>query len=121
PDHLGLRGARIGEPAESVLAATDRDLVLALLRDPDHRAADVLARHQLVDEAAGRLPAAGDQPGAHAIRVDWRGRERRDRPLVEVGRDDHAGLRGTEVVELAAYLVCEHAEVAGVEPDRAEL
>ena len=37
-DHLGLGDAVGGEPAQGVLAAADRDLVLALLGDRDHLA-----------------------------------------------------------------------------------
>ena len=80
-----------------------------------------LAGDQLVDEAAGRVPAAGDQLGADAVAVDRRGGQRRDRVLVEVAGHHDPGLRGAEVVELLADPVGEHAEVAGVEADGAQL
>ena len=53
----------------------------------------VLAGHQLVDEAAGRVAAAGDQLGADAVPVDRRRRQRRDGVLVEVAGDDDPGAR----------------------------
>ena len=120
-DHLGLGDAVAVEPAQRVLAAADGDLVDALLRDRHHHAVVALAGDELVDEAAGRVAAAGDQLGADAVAVD-RGRgERGDRVLVEVAGHHDPGPRRAEVVELLADLVGQHAEVAGVEADRAEL
>ena len=110
-----------GEPAQGVLATADRDLVLALLRHPDHLAAGVLARDQLVDEAAGRVAAPDDQLGADAVAVDRRGREPGDRELVEVGGDDDPGLLRAERVELGAHPVGQDAQVAGVDPHGSEL
>ena len=102
------------------LAAADRDLVLALLRDRHHLAVGALAGDQLVDEPARRVAAAGHQLGADAVGVDRSGGERRDGVLVEVAGDHDPGVAGAERVELVADLVGEHAQVAGVEPDGAE-
>ena len=67
------------------------------------------------------MAAAGDQRGADAVAVD-RGRgQRGDGVLVEVGGDHDPGAGRAERVELVAHLLGEHAEVAAVEADRAEL
>ena len=81
----------------------------------------VLARHELVDEAAGRVAAAGDQLGADAVPVDRRRGQRRDGELVEVAGDHDPGVGRAELVELLADPPGGLAEVAGVDPDGAEL
>ena len=63
-----------------------------------------LAGDQLVDEAAGRVAAAGDQLGADAVPVDRRRRQRRDRELVEVAGHDDPGPGRAQRVELGAHL-----------------
>ena len=119
-DDLGLRDAVGVEPAQRVLAPADRDLVGAALGHRHHLAVVALAGDQLVDEAARRCAAAGDQLGADAVAVD-RGRgERGDGVLVEVAGHHDPGLRRAELVELGTHLVGEHAEVAGVEAYGAE-
>ena len=77
-----------GAAAQGVLAAADRHLVLRPLRHRHQLAVGALARDQLVDEAARRVPRAGHQLGADAVRVDrarrparrWRARRGRWSP-----------------------------------------
>ncbi len=120
PDDLGLRGAAGGEPAQGVLPPADRDLVRGLLRHRHQLAVVSLAGDQLVDEAARRVAGARDQLGADAVGVDRCGRERGDGVLVEVARHHDPGARGAEGVQLRPDVPRDQAEVAGVEPDRAQ-
>ena len=55
-----------------------------------------LAGDQLVDEAARRVAAAGDQLGADAVAVDRGGGQRGDRVLVEVAGHHDPGPRRAE-------------------------
>ncbi len=114
-DDLGL-GAALGvAAAQGVLAAPDRDLVLAALGDVDHRPVVAGPGDELVDEAAGGVTAAGDQRRADPVAVHRRRGEAGDRELVEVGGDDDPGPGGAELVELDPDLLGEEREVAGVQ------
>ena len=64
-------------------------------------------------------PVTTDVPDA--VDVDGFGAQRGDRELVEIARHHDAGLGGAEAVELVADLAGQHAQVAGVDADRAEL
>src|SRR6266542_2948164 len=75
---------------------------------------------ELVDHARGGRPRTGHDRGASAVGVDGRGAERGDRVLVEVAADDDACAGRAESVELRARLASQHAEIAGVDADRAE-
>ena len=76
---------------------------------------------ELVDEAGRRVAAAGDELGADAVAVDRRRGQRGDRELVEVAGHHDPGAGRAEGVELGAHLLGEHAEVAGVDADGAQL
>src|SRR4051794_24943786 len=69
PHHLRLGDTGRRQPPHGPLATADRDLVRALLRHGDHLAVVALTRHQLVDEAAGRVPRPDDELGADAVPV----------------------------------------------------
>ena len=105
---------RLGQPHRLLAAAVGLLVAAALL----HRHAVDL--DQLVDHARGRRARAGDHRRADAVDVDGLGAQRGDRELVEVARHHDAGLRRAEAVELLADLAGQHAEVAGVDADRAE-
>ena len=108
-------------PAQRELAAADRDLVLALLRHRHQVAVVVLAGDELVDEAAGGMPGAGDQLGADAVAVDRRGRRAR-RSRTRRGRwSPRSGCRSRpSASSWARTSRGERAQVAGVDADRAE-
>ena len=70
--------------------------------------------------SGGRGAGAGDDRRAGPVGVDRRGGQGGDRELVEVAADDDARAGRAEAVELGAGLAGQHAEVAGVDADRAE-
>ena len=89
---FGLDDTERVAPTQRVLAATDRLLVLALLRNALQLAGGVLAGDQLVDEGAGRSSRAGHQGGSDAESIDGRATQGGDLPLVKVAGDDDAGV-----------------------------
>ena len=97
PDQLGL-GHAVGRSAPGrVLPAADRGLLGALLGHADQRSRRVVgggAGHELVDEPAGRVAAAGDQGGADAVGIHRSRRQGRDRVLVQVAGHDDLGPSG---------------------------
>lgn len=66
------------------------------------------------------MSAAGDQLGAHAVRVDRRGREGGDGVLVQVAGHDDLRVLGAQLVQLLADPVGEQQQVAGVDAYGAE-
>ena len=114
-DLLHGRAGRL-VPADRRLRPAPRLLRRAAL---GHRPAVDL--DQLVDQARRRRAGARDHRGAHAVGVDGLGAQRGDGVLVEVAGQHDPGAGRAQPVELVAGLPREHAEVAGVDADRAEL
>ncbi|CAM5641209.1 hypothetical protein STENM36S_05672 [Streptomyces tendae] len=124
-DHLGLGVPVRVQAPRGPLAAADRRLAAAGLLGHRHQRRPLLAGlgagDQLVDHRGRRVPGAGHQLGADAVRVHGRRRQRGDGVLVQVRGDHDLRLGGPQLVELLAHPVGDQQQVAGVDAHRAQL
>ena len=105
PDHLRLRDTEAVQLPQRLLAAADRDLASLFFATGHQRPVFDLAGHQLVDEPAGRVAAAGDQRTCRPRSTSTGRRQGGDLPLVEVGGDDDPGAGGAQRVQLLAIRI----------------
>ena len=117
PRHHDLLGRGTGRAvsAQRDLPASEVDLVLRSLRD---RA--TIDLDQLVDQAGGRRTRADDHCRPGAVDIGRGSRQAGNRVLVEIAADDDLGVVVPERIELSPRQMGEHAEVAGIDADRAE-
>ena len=101
--NLGGRDAHAVEAAGGTLGATDGCLASGSLGDRLHFASGVLALNNLVHHGGGRRAGAGDQLGAHAVRVHGCCRQGCDGVLVQVAGDGDLGVGVAERVEQFTY------------------
>ena len=114
-DDMLAFGQRVFIGTIGELAARNGGLVLRLLGDRLHVARGILALGELVDHRAGRRARAGDQHGAHAVRIDRSGLQGSQRVLVEVVGHGDLRIGGTQRIQLVAYTLGQGGEVAGVD------
>lgn len=96
-------------------------LAEGFLGDRVHEPIPAFALDQLIDHVVGHMAGAGDQTGAHPIRIDGGCGQSGDGVLVQVVGHGDGGLGGPQGVQLVTGPLSQGSQVAGVDPDAAQI